>query len=185
MPVAVGGGVRNGEQASLLFKNGADKIVLNSSFFSQPEFITELVNGYGAQSIVASIDYKRTDDGATRVFVECGRKDAGGHLGTAVAKVVELGAGEIYLTSIDRDGTGMGYDLTAIEQVYRSCDLPLIVAGGADTYDQLAEGIMSGFASAVSTSHLFNFMGDGLKDAREGLENLGINLSRWNFEELK
>lgn len=185
MPVAVGGGVRDKMHARLLFENGADKIVLNSAFFTDPEFIRQLVQSYGTQSIVASLDFRRMDDESARIFIDSGRQDAGLTLADAVLKVAELGAGEMYLTSIDRDGTGMGYDLEAIELAYRSCDLPIIAAGGADTYDRLAEGLKSGFASAVSTSHLFNFMCDGLEDARHQLIAEGIDLSQWHFEGLK
>ena len=186
MPVAVGGGVRDQMQARLLFENGADKIVLNSAFFTAPEFIRELVQNYGAQSIVASLDFRRMDDDSSaRIFIDSGRQEVGLSLADAVVKDAELGAGEKYLTPIDRDGPGMGYDLEAVELAYRSCDLPIIAAGGADTYDRLAEGIRSGFASAVSTSHLFNFMCDGLKDARQQLIAEGIDLSQWHFEDLK
>jgi imidazole glycerol-phosphate synthase subunit HisF len=184
MPVAIGGGVRNDEQAKMLFDNGADKIILNSSFFINPELIKRLVLSYGAQSIVASLDIKRNDSGNYIIIIEGGNKDSGLDLAAGISKVVELGAGEIYLTSIDRDGTGMGYDMDILEYASKACDLPIIASGGADTYDRLAEGIKSGYASAVSTSHLFNFMFDGLKDARQKLINEGINLTQWNFEDL-
>lgn len=185
MPVAVGGGIRVAEQARMLFENGADKVVLNSAFFDAPDLVRQLVQNYGAQSIVASLDFRRNDDGVAKLYVEGGKKETGLDLGTGIVRATELGAGEIYLTSIDRDGTGMGYDLQALELAYMACDLPLIAAGGADTYDRLAEGIRSGFVSAVSTSHLFNFMCDGLKDARQQLIADGIPLSHWNFGGLK
>lgn len=185
MPVAVGGGIRNTEQARLLFENGADKVVLNSVFFSEPQLVTDLARLYGTQSIVASLDFRRNGAGGTEVFIGGGRENTGVLLAEAVSAAAHAGAGEIYLTSIDRDGTGMGYDLSALETAYRSCDLPIIAAGGADTSDRLAEGIRSGFASAVSTAHLFNFMCDGLRDAREELIAEGIPLSHWHFEGLK
>lgn len=185
MPVAVGGGIRSTDQAKLLFDNGADKVVLNSAFFNDPDLVRQLVQNYGAQSIVASLDFKRNEKGLAKLFVEGGEKNTDIDLAAGVARAAELGAGEIYLTSIDRDGTGMGYDLPALELAHKSCDLPIIAAGGADTYDRLAEGIRSGFASAVSTAHLFNFMCDGLKDARQQLIADGIPLSHWNFEDLK
>lgn len=184
MPVAVGGGIRTTEQARHLFDNGADKIVLNSAFFTDPRLVSELAGLYGSQSIVASLDFKRNADGAAKVFVGCGRENTGVDLATAVVRAAETGAGEIYLTSIERDGTGMGYDLPALELVYKSCDLPIIAAGGADTGDRLAEGIRSGFVSAVSTAHLFNFMCDGLRDARQELIASGIPLSQWNFQDI-
>lgn len=185
MPVAVGGGIRSTEQARLLFDNGADKVVLNSVFYSAPRLVADLASLYGSQSIVASLDFKRNSAGVAEVFIGGGLENTGVELSVAVESAARAGAGEIYLTSIERDGTGMGYDLPALEAAYKSCDLPIIAAGGADTSDRLAEGIRSGFASAVSTAHLFNFMCDGLRDAREELIAEGIPLSHWNFEDLR
>ncbi len=185
MPVAIGGGIRNDDQAKMLFDNGADKIILNSSFFIDPKLIERLVLKYGSQSIVASLDVKINDSKNYNVFIEGGNKNSGLDLAEGISRIVKLGAGEIYLTSIDRDGTGMGYDLDILEYASRACDLPIIASGGADTYDRLVEGIKSGYVSAVSTSHLFNFMFDGLKDARIKLINEGVNLTKWNFEDIK
>ena len=185
MPVAVGGGIRNTEQARLLFENGADKLVLNSAFFRDAQLVNRLARLYGAQSIVASLDFQRNGAGEAEIFVDGGRENTGVRLAEAVSGAARAGAGEIYLTSIDRDGTGMGYDLEALQTAFKACDLPIIAAGGADTSDRLGEGIRSGFASAVSTAHLFNFMCDGLREAREELIADGIPLSHWNFEDLK
>ena len=185
MPVAVGGGIRNTEQARLLFENGADKVVLNAAFFSDPQLVTTLARLYGSQSIVASLDFRRNGAGEANVFIDGGRENTGVFLAEAVSEAANAGAGEIYLTSIDRDGTGMGYDLAALETAWKSCELPIIAAGGADTYDRLAEGIRSGFISGVSTAHLFNFMCDGLSDARQQLIAEGLHLSRWDFKELE
>lgn len=183
MPVAVGGGLRTMSQARSLFDNGADKIVMGHAFFEDQKLVTELVEKYGSQSIVASIDFKRCEDGELVVFTDCGSKPTSLSIADAISQAELLGAGEIYLTSIERDGTGMGFDLDALEVAYNSCDLPIIAAGGADTSDQLGEGIRSNFVSAVSSAHLFNFMCDGLRDARLELISSGIPLSKWNFEE--
>jgi len=184
MPIAVGGGIRTREQADRLFASGADKIVLNSAFVNAPELVTYLVNNYGIQSIVASVDFRRLADGKVSIAINNGTLQTNVDLPTALAEIMDIGAGEIYLTSIDRDGTGQGYDFEAIKLAFNSCNLPLIVAGGADTYDRLTEGILSGYVSAVSTSHLFNFMCDGLQDARESMISKGIALSEWDFGEL-
>jgi len=185
MPVAVGGGIRNADQARLLFENGADKLVLNSAFFTESDLVTGLAKLYGEQSIVASIDFRRNNSGVAEVFIDGGSLNTGLPLAAGVSGAARRGAGEIYLTSIDRDGTGIGYDLAALEIAFKSCDLPIIAAGGADTTDRLAEGIRSGFVSAVSTAHLFNFMCDGLRDSREELIKDGITLSKWSFGDLK
>jgi cyclase len=185
MPVAVGGGISNIDHARLLFGSGADKIVINSAFFNSPEMVTRLVSQYGVQSIVASLDFRLNEVGVPQVFTGGGRVNIGRCLVDAISHVEKIGAGELYLTSIDRDGTGMGYDLLALKEAYSACDLPIIAAGGADTTDRLAEGIQSGFATGVSTSHLFNFMGDGLQYARQQLIADGIALSHWNFDGIK
>jgi cyclase len=182
MPVAVGGGIRSVDQARQLFENGADKVVLNSAFFTNPELVGTLVNVYGGQSIIASIDFRRDGTGDTQVFIDGGATDVKVNLATAVSCAVNIGAGELYLTSIDRDGTGMGYDIHALKEAHDACDLPIIAAGGADTSDRLAEGILSGFVSGVSTAHLFNFICNGLQDARRELIGNGIMLSQWNFD---
>lgn len=185
MPVAVGGGIEKVEHARMLFENGADKIVLNSAFFTDAELVAGLANLYGTQSIVASIDFRRNSAGEAEIFIRGGREKTNVLLPEAVSTVACAGAGEIYLTSIDRDGTGMGYDLGSLETAFKNCGLPIIASGGADTPEQLAAGILSGYASGVSTSHLFNFMGNGLKDARYEILQKNIDLPTWNFENIK
>lgn len=182
MPVAVGGGIRDINQAKSLFENGADKIIMGHSFFENQKLVGNLVDRYGSQSIIASIDFKRQQNEQLDVFIECGSKPTSFKLPEAISIAESIGAGEIYLTSIERDGTGMGFDLQALEVAHKSCDLPIIAAGGADTSSQLGEGILSSFVSAVSSAHLFNFMCDGLRDARSELISSGIPLSQWNFE---
>lgn len=183
MPVAVGGGISTFENAEMLFENGADKVVLNSAYFKNPDLVRSLVEHYGAQSIVASIDFKRDDKGETSVYIGNGAESVGLDLTGAISLVAEIGAGEILLNSIDRDGTGMGFDLDALRLAHESCAHPIIAAGGADTYDRLAEGLCSGFVTAVTTAHLFNFMCDGLRDARHQLIIEGVDLSEWDFSD--
>jgi cyclase len=185
MPVAVGGGIRKREQARLLFENGADKVVLNSAFLKDPKLVGDLASLYGAQSIVASIDFRRNVSGEAEIFTNGGQTSTNILLAHAVAAAARAGAGEIYLTSIDRDGTGMGYDLASLETAFQSCELPIIASGGADTPEQLAAGILSGHVSGVATAHLFNFMGNGLKDARYEILKQGVALPKWDFKDLK
>lgn len=185
MPVAIGGGISSLDNARHLFENGADKIVLNSAFFYSQGMVSELASQYGSQSIVASLDFKRNEAGIAQVFSGRGKVNTGKNLVDAILRVKAIGAGELYLTSIDRDGTGMGYDLLALQEAHMTCDLPIIAAGGADTTERLIEGMQSGFASGVTTSHLFNFMCDGLQYARKELISSGIPLSNWNFEGIK
>ena len=182
MPVAIGGGIRDIHQAESLFENGADKIIMGHSFFQNKQLVGNLVDRYGSQSIIASIDFKRQENKKLSVFIGCGCKPTLLEIPEAISIAESVGAGEIYLTSIERDGTGMGFDLEALELAHKSCDLPIIAVGGADTSNQLGEGILSNFVSAVSSAHLFNFMCDGLRDARSELISSGIPLSQWNFE---
>ena len=184
MPVAVGGGIRKIDQARSLFDNGADKIVMGNAFYKNHRLVSQLVKKYGSQSIIASIDFKKTNNNEFNVFLEYGVKPSSLNISQAVKMVENLGAGEIYLTSIERDGTGMGFDLDALKLAYESCDLPIIASGGADTSLQLGEGILSNYVSAVSSAHLFNFMCDGLYEARIELISSGIPLSKWNFKGL-
>jgi cyclase len=185
MPVAVGGGVSTIMHAQSLFDNGADKIIINSSLFENPTLVTNLVDKYGSQSIVGSLDFKRSDAGIAEIYIRGGQINTEIPLSDGVNLVEKLGIGELYLNSIDRDGTGMGYDLLALKEAYNSCDIPVIAAGGADTPDRLVEGIVSGYASAVSTGHLFNFMCDGLSNARDEIIKSGCSMSRWDFQGLK
>ena len=185
MPIAVGGNIRNTEQTSLLFDSGADKVVLNTTFFTDHTLIKTLVKKYGSQSIVSSIDFKKNKEAEYKVYINNGLTETDFTLSEAISQVEQLGAGEVYLTSIENDGTGFGYDLEALRIAHNSCNLPIIASGGADTYDKLVEGLNSGLVSAVSTSHLYNFICDGLKDARESMIEEGIQLSNWNFEHLK
>jgi cyclase len=184
MPLAAGGMIRSKEQASKLFNSGADKIVLNSPFFNNENLVREIIQSYGSQAVMSSIDFKKLPDGKYMTFIENGTLSTGIDLNSAVKNIQIIGAGELYLTSIDRDGTGFGYDLEALEIANKNCQLPIIASGGADTYDKLIEGLQLGEISAVSTSHLFNFICDGLKDARESMIAEGISLSKWSFNNL-
>ncbi len=181
MPLAVGGNIRDISQVNKLFSKGADKVVLNTPFYNNQSLIKEIVKQYGSQAVVASIDFKKNNDGEHFTYIENGTKETGLTIEEAVNLVSNLGAGELYITSIVNDGTGFGYDLEALKKAYDDCNLPIIASGGADTYDKLIEGLNSGLVTAVSTSHLFNFICDGLKDARDTMIEEGVNLSKWDF----
>jgi cyclase len=180
MPIAIGGKIRNLKDAHLMFDSGADKLILNTPYISDNLLIKDLIKLYGLQAIVASIDFKRNNFNYD-VFINNGETKSEYNLEDSIKLVQQIGAGELMLTSIDRDGTGLGYDLEALSLASEICKIPIIASGGADTYDKLVEGITSNHVDAVSTSHLFNFMGDGLYDAREEMRLCGINLSNWNF----
>lgn len=179
MPIAAGGGIRSLANAQKLFQAGADKLVLNSPYFEDPQFVRELVQTYGSQSIVASIDFRLQEDGTRRVYCRGGMRDTGLKLEQAIELVQEVGTGELYLTSMERDGTGDGYDLESLSIASRLASVPVIASGGAGNYAHFVEALRSRAVNAVSTANLFNFMGDGLQEARASLVSEGIRLSVW------
>jgi cyclase len=180
IPIAAGGGIRSLEHAELLFKSGADKIVLNSILYLDPGLVKELVKKYGAQSIVASIDYKSCD-GINEVYIENGMNRLSLSLLEYVSYVESLNIGEIYLNSIDKDGTGFGYDFDTIKFVASQVNVPLIIAGGAGNENHLIEGLKISGVSAVATANLFNFVGDGLLLARRRIIMSGANVAEWEY----
>ena len=179
MPIAAGGGIRSLANAQKLFQAGADKLVLNSPYFEDPQLVRELVRTYGAQSIVASIDFRLQEDGTRRVYCRGGTRDTGLNLEQAIGLVQEIGTGELYLTSMERDGTGDGYDLESLSIASQLASVPVIASGGAGNYAHFVEALRSRAVKAVSTANLFNFMGDGLRDARNEMLKDGVSLTLW------
>jgi cyclase len=178
IPICAGGGIRNISDAELLFNSGADKILLNSCLFENPKFVQDLVKIYGSQSIVASIDYKIKFNN-TIVVINDGSTEINMGLKSYIEHVQSLGVGEIYLNSIDKDGTGFGYDFDTINDIIDCINLPLIIAGGAGNETHLLEGLKLEKINAVATANLFNFIGDGLINARDIILKKGENLANW------
>ena len=176
IPIAAGGGIRSLEDAKTLFDNGADKIVLNSALFQDRELVKALTTKYGSQSVVASVDYKIVEN-KRMVFIEDGTLDTGKELQVYLKDLEGLNVGELYLNSIDQDGTGFGYDTNVVEELFTSLKAPLIIAGGAGNEKHLLEGLKIESISAVATANLFNFMGDGLPNARKKILAEDINLA--------
>ena len=179
MPMAAGGGIHTLEDAYLLLDSGVDKLVVNTPLLAQPELVSRLVKTFGSQCIIASIDYKK-DGRRTEVFISNGIRATGLTVEEVVKKAEDLKCGEIYLTSIDCDGTGYGYDLETVEKVAALSKLPVIASGGVGKYRHLADGIVHGHANAVSTANLFNFIADGLIEARQTMQNCGIEMAYWD-----
>lgn len=178
IPIAAGGGIRSIEDAELLFNNGADKIVLNSLLIENPSIVSELVHKYGSQSIVACIDYKTAGD-TNEVYIHDGTYKIETTLEEYIDYVLDLDVGEIYLNSIDKDGTGFGYDFDTIKRLEKNITRPLIIAGGAGNESHLIEGLQVEGVSAVATANLFNFIGDGLPKARKKIIDSDENIARW------
>lgn len=179
IPIAAGGGIKTLKDAELLFNSGADKIVLNSAFYEAPALINELVKIYGAQSVIASIDYK-TNNSVNEVYINDGQIKLDISLDKYIQHIESLNIGEIYLNSIDKDGTGFGYDFETILRVVNKISVPLIIVGGAGNEHHLIDGLKINGVSAVATANLFNFIGDGLPKAREKIIANGENIANWN-----
>ena len=181
MPIAAGGGIDSVDKAFRLFEAGADKIVLNSAILKDPKLIKALVKIFGGQSIIASIDFKMVGN-RQHAFIDNGSVDTGITVEAAVNNAIDLGCGEIYLTSINKDGTGQGYDLETLKKVSEMSPIPIIASGGVGRFNHLVEGITEGRVQAVSTANLFNFMVDGLTEARSVIKENGIALAEWKTE---
>jgi len=157
MPLTVGGGVRTVDDVQALLQVGADKVSLNTMAIQNPSLVRDVADRFGSQCVVVSIDARRLDDGTHRVFTRAGTEDTGLDP-VAVAQGAERqGAGELLVTSIDRDGTMGGYDIELIRAVAEAVRIPVIASGGAGTYQDLAEGLSVGHASAVAAASMFHF----------------------------
>lgn len=178
IPIAAGGGIRTVEDAKFLFENGADKLVINTILYENPDLVKELVKIYGSQSLVACIDYKKIDK-INKIFINDGKEEIEFTLEEYLKYVQSLGVGEIYFNSIEKDGTGFGYDTETIEQISDIVKVPLIIAGGAGNEKHLIDGLSLDCVSAVATANLFNFIGNGLPNARKKIIEQDLNIARW------
>ncbi len=179
IPITAGGGINSIDDAKLLFNSGADKLILNSILHTRPDLVKDLVKQYGSQSLVASIDYRKLD-GTITAFTNDGTKKIDMNIVDYLNYVENLDIGEIYLNSIDRDGTGFGYDFSTIDDLANQLKKPLIIAGGAGNADHLIQGLKREKVDAVATANLFNFIGDGLVNAREEIISKNLNIAKWD-----
>ena len=168
VPIAIGGGIRSYEDARNLFLNGADKVVINTLLYKKHDVIEEIAKEYGAQSIIASVDYIE-EDGIFHCYVENGTEMLPFQLEEYLHHIVKLPVGEIYLNSIKRDGTGFGYNMNTIPFI-DGVDVPIIMSGGAGNESHFIEAIQaSDNIDAVATANLFNFIGNALPNSRKAL----------------
>jgi cyclase len=174
MPLAVGGGVRTVDDVRRLLQVGADKVSLNTAAIENPDLIRAAAEQFGSQSVVASIDTKREADGTPRVWIRSGTVPSGRDPVELAQEVERLGAGEILLTSIDRDGTMEGYDLDVIRQVSRAVTIPVIASGGAGSYEDMGRALLEGEASAVAAAAIFHFTQQTPAEAKAYLRTLGL-----------
>ena len=178
VPITAGGGIRSIEEAQHILRSGADKIIINTLLYENPKEVTRIASKFGNQSIVASIDLKR-DENDYRVMIENGQKRIEKNASDWINRVSKMPVGEIYLNSIDQDGTAQGLDLSILELLEKEFPVPLILTGGAGHHNHILEAITDLRVDTVSTAHLFNFVGDGLSKCREGLIEMGMDLAKW------
>ena len=169
MPLTVGGGMRTLDDIRGLLLAGADKVSINTAAVKRPEFIKEAAEKFGSQCIVAAIDAKKADSGKFEIFTHGGRQATGIDAVEYAKKVVALGAGEILLTSMDRDGTKKGYDLPLTRAIADAVSVPVIASGGVGTLDDLVKGVTEGHASAVLAASIFHFGEASVAQAKAAL----------------
>jgi|CXWL01.1.fsa_nt_gi cyclase len=176
MPLTVGGGIKTIEDMKMLFTAGADKVCINTAAVENPELIRQASEYFGRANIVVAIDYREGADGAREVCTHAGTQPTGLDALVWAQKVAALGAGEIILTSIDREGTMGGYDLSFIQKVADSVSIPVIAHGGAGTLAHLKEGITQGHASGVAAASIFHFTDQSPIKARAYLKDNHVNV---------
>ncbi|MEL6873622.1 MAG: imidazole glycerol phosphate synthase subunit HisF [Pseudomonadota bacterium] len=176
MPLTVGGGVRTTDDIKALLDAGADKVSINSAAVRDPEFVRAAAAKFGSQCIVVAIDAKRVagDDPRWEIFTHGGRRETGIEAIAFAKKVVKLGAGEILLTSMDRDGTKQGFDLELTRRLSDAVAVPVIASGGVGTLEHLADGVLKGGASAVLAASIFHFGTFRIAEAKAHMAARGV-----------
>jgi len=178
MPLTVGGGVRTLEDIRALLLAGADKVSINTAAVTRPEFVREAAEKFGSQCIVAAIDAKKGEAGNYEIFTHGGRKATGIDAVEHARRLVGYGAGEILLTSMDRDGVKSGYDLELTRAVADAVAVPVIASGGVGTVQDLVEGVTRGHASAVLAASIFHFGEVSIAQAKQALADAGLPVRR-------
>ncbi|MDR6848522.1 cyclase [Sphingomonas sp. BE270] len=177
MPLTVGGGVRSVEDARALLLAGADKVAINSAAVARPELVADLADRFGSQCVVASVDARRVE-GGWEVFTHGGRRATGIDAVAHALRLAELGAGELLVTSMDRDGTRKGFDLALTRTIADQVRVPVVASGGVGGLSDLVAGISEGHASAVLAASIFHFGEASIADAHAALAAAGIAVRR-------
>ncbi|MDJ0305672.1 MULTISPECIES: imidazole glycerol phosphate synthase subunit HisF [Dehalobacter] len=178
IPFTIGGGLRTIEDIRRMLRAGADKVSLNTAAVQNPELIEQGALAFGSQCIVVAIDARKVGEGRWEVYTHGGRKPTGIDVLEWAGKVEELGAGEILLTSMDRDGTKEGYDNELNRTVGRAVSIPLIASGGVGTLEHMAEGLTEGEADAVLAASIFHYREYSIKETKDYLARKGIPIRR-------
>jgi len=178
MPLTVGGGVRTLEDIRALLLAGADKVSVNTAAVRDPDFVASAAKKFGSQCIVVAVDAKAVAPGRWEMFTHGGREATGIDAVAFARQIAELGAGEILLTSMDRDGTKSGYDIALTRAVADAVRVPVIASGGVGTLDHLVEGVREGHASAVLAASIFHFGEYSIAEAKARLAAAGLPVRR-------
>ena len=176
IPFTIGGGIRSVEDARRLLRAGADKVSVNSAAVQRPELIAELAEEFGSQCVVVAIDARRGTDGRAEVFTHGGRTPTGIDAVGWARRAEALGAGELLVTSMDRDGTKAGFDLQLTATISDAVGLPVIASGGVGTLDHLVEGVLEGHADAVLAASIFHFREHTIAEAKAHMAAAGITI---------
>lgn len=181
VPLTVGGWVKTIDDIRTLLKEGADKVAINTEAVRNPEFIREASKVFGNQCIVVSIDAKLNKSGEYEVFIDRGAEASGLSPFEWAKKVEGLGAGEIFLTSIDHDGMRKGYDLELVKGVSEAVDIPVIASGGVGEWQHLVDAVSRGGADAVSAANIFHYSEQSTKKAKNFMKEAGIEVRKPEF----
>lgn len=176
MPLTVGGGVRTPDDMVTMLRAGADKVAINTAAVMEPEIVAACARKVGRQAVVVAVDVRRSNDSEDPkwgVYTHGGRRPAGVDAIEFIRNVVSLGAGEILLTSMDRDGTREGYDLQLLQAARRVCSVPIIASGGAGNVEHMAKAIVLGGADAVLAASIFHFGEASISEAKEAISKAG------------
>jgi len=178
IPITVGGGIRSVEDARHILRSGADKVAINTAAVARPELISEVAHRFGSQAMVLSIEAKQVAVGRWEVYTDNGRERTGLDVLEWVQQGVGLGAGEILLTSVDREGTRKGFDLDLIRQVSQAVSLPVIASGGMGSTDDFVAAAREGLADAVAMADVLHYNRLGLNEIREAALAAGLDVRK-------
>ena len=176
VPLTVGGGIRSVDDVRGIIRAGADKVAVNAHAVARPQLVSEIADIFGSQCVVVSIDCRRESDGSYQVYTHSGSRATGLAPETWAKQVEMLGAGEIFLNSIDRDGAKTGYDVELIRRVGDSVSIPVVACGGVGSYAHFSAGILDGGASAVAAANIFHYIEHSTIVAKAHLLRAGIDI---------
>lgn len=185
IPVCLGGGIASLEDARFLIGRGADKLVINTLFDVDPATVRRIADTFGEQAVVASVDVRRSESGGYMALSRQAAVELAITPAERVSAMLAAGAGEILLQSVDRDGTGQGFDLDMIGAIGDRVRVPLILCGGCGRGGHMSAMLRRDDVDAIATANLFNFIGDGLRSARIELLGEGLDLARWDMAKVK